>query len=243
MRVRTVTATASLILIAVSVTACSTSTASGAGAGATGAAPGQGASVPTGGSGTGKGPTCKQLTFADVQPLLIQKVSSVAVSAAFADGNGQQCVFTGKNSDSTGAITIQVNSGTDATQAYTAGLAGLGSNAASVSGVGDKANRDREDGDVISMHGGEFCSVSASDTDIVPGVGALEEAHGATLNIGDAAWDTLAKALGTLCNRIYGGGNATPDLSPLTAAAATATPSDGGGLPTQITLPSDGPTS
>ncbi len=70
-------------------------------------------------------------------------------------------------------------------------------------------------------------------------MGPLEEAHGATNNIGENFYDTIAQAMGTLCNRIYGSGNTTPDLSSLLTADATATPSDDGGLPTDVGLPTD----
>jgi hypothetical protein len=53
-------------------------------------------------------------------------------------------------------------------------------------------------------------------------VGQLEEAAGATGTIGNKAYAEIAAALGTVCNRVYGSGNTTPDLSGLTAAAAAA---------------------
>ena len=71
----------------------------------------------------------------------------------------------------------------------------------------------------------------------MPGVGPLDEAHGATDNIGENYYDTVAEAMGTLCNRLFGSGNTTPDLSSLLAADTTATPSDDGGLPSLVTLP------
>ena len=73
----------------------------------------------------------------------------------------------------------------------------------------------------------------------MPGVGQLEEAAGGTSNIGDANDALEAAAVATLCNRIFGSGNTTPDLSALLAnasAAATASPSDQGGLPSAVLL-------
>ncbi len=51
------------------------------------------------------------------------------------------------------------------------------------------------------------------------------EAAGDTNNIADSAYQTVAIALGTLCNRIYGSGNTTPDLSSLLAMDAAASAS------------------
>jgi hypothetical protein len=112
-----------------------------------------------------------------------------------------------------------------------------------VSGVGDKASRDTEDGQISALKGDKYCSVSYSGNDEITGVAPLEEAHGATNNIGENYWGDVAQALGTLCNRIYGSGNTTPDLSALVKADTSATPSDNGGLPTDVELPTDGPTS
>ena len=183
------------------------------------------------------GVTCRQLTFAQVQPLIIQTVSSVSTTAITADGQGQQCEFDAKGPDSTGAITVQVIDGPQGIAAYSEATAGE-AKPVSVPGVGDKATRDTEDGEVNALKGDLFCSVSYSSSDDVPGVGPLEEAHGATNNIGENYYDTIAEAMGTLCNRIYGSGNMTADLSSLLAADTTATPSDDGGLPSVATLPS-----
>jgi hypothetical protein len=192
------------------------------------------------GSGGG-GPTCKQLTFAQVQPLLKEKIISVATMSLNLNGTGQQCGFTGKSSDATGQITVQVLRGSGAAQEYSSELSSE-TKQIDVPGVGDKASREPEDGEIIALKGNEFCSVSYSSNDDVPGVGPLEEAHGATNNIGENYYDTVAKALGTLCNRIYGSGNTTPDLSSLLSADASASPSDSGSLPS-ATLPTDIPSS
>jgi hypothetical protein len=185
--------------------------------------------------------TCQQITLAQVQPLIVQTVVNVTATAITADGQGQQCEFDAKNSDSTGSVTVQVLAGTHGTTAYAQAVAGE-ANPVAVSGVGDKASRDTEDGRVNALKGDTFCSVSYSSSDDIPGVGPLEEAHGATNNIGENYYNTIAQAMGTLCNRIYGSGNTTPDLSSLLAVDATATASDDGGLPATAALPSDSPT-
>jgi hypothetical protein len=182
--------------------------------------------------------SCKQLTFAEVQPLITDTVISVATTAITVDGHGQQCVFSAKGTDSTGAVTVQVLGGSQGTAAYVQEVGGE-SKPVAMSGVGDKASRDTEDGEINALKGNVYCSVSYSSSDLVPGAGPLEEAHGATNNIGENFYDTIAQAMGTLCNRIYGSGNTTPNLSSLLQADATATPSDDGGLPSAV-LPTDG---
>ena len=71
------------------------------------------------------------------------------------------------------------------------------------------------------MKGTTYCSVNPQ-ADEIPGVSQLEEAAGATSDIGDRAYREIAAALGTVCNRIYRSGNTKPDLTGLAAAAAAA---------------------
>ncbi|HEX4431746.1 MAG TPA: hypothetical protein VHZ96_20925 [Frankiaceae bacterium] len=176
-----------------------------------------------------------------MQPLITIKVIGLKTTSLNFDGTGQQCEFDAKGTDATGAITVQVLPGSQGAQEY-AKTVSEESKPVAVSGVGDKASRDTEDGGVTALKGDLFCSVTYASSDQIPGVGPLEEAHGATNNIGENYYDTIAQAMGTLCNRIYGSGNTNPDLSSLLSAAATASPSDGGGLPS-VGLPTDGPSS
>ncbi len=173
----------------------------------------------TGGSANATA-TCNQLTKADVQPLLADPIATVAVTAAGTDGDGQQCVFGTANSG--GAIDVVVLGGSDAAPAYAADVQGLGK-AVDVAGIGDRAARDKDDGSdsITSMKGDLYCAVSMGGADGIPGVAAMEQAAGYTSDIGDPAYAAIANALGTLCNRIYGSGNTTPDLSSLTAASAS----------------------
>jgi hypothetical protein len=163
--------------------------------------------------------TCNQLTKADVQPLLVDPITTVTVTAAGIDGEGQQCVF-GTASD--GAVDVLVLSGDLATTGYAQEVQGM-AKPVSVPGVGDKAARDTGDDQPDSIKGDVFCSVSLGADEGVPGVAALQEAAGGTSNIGEAANGIVAAALGTLCNRIYGSGNTTPDLSGLGSASASPT--------------------
>ena len=229
-------------------TACSSSSGTAAGTSSSSAvvavtgsaaAPAVGSAAAVGIAPAGGGTaTCKQLTFAEVQPLIVETIYAVDVTAINADGTGQQCVFNAKNADSSGAITVQVLSGAAGTQAYAEAVSEE-TKPVPVTGVGDKASRDTEEGGVDALKGDLYCSVTYSSSDGIPGVGPLEEAHGATNNIGENYYDTIAQAMGTLCNRVYGSGNTTPDLSSLLAADKTATTSDDGGLPSMPVLPTD----
>ncbi len=182
--------------------------------------PAAGGSGPSATGGTGNATaTCNLLTKADVQPLLVDPITTVTVTAAGTDSDGQQCVFGTANSS--GAIDVLVLGGSDAVPAYAADVQGLAS-PVDVPGIGDKAVRDKNHGtdSITSMKGGLYCAVSTGGADGMPGVAALEKAAGYTSNIGDPAYAAIATALGTLCNRIYGSGNTTPDLSSLQAPAA-----------------------
>ena len=190
----------------------------GSGGGASAALEAEGGAT-TAGTGPGKA-TCSQLTKADVQPLLADPITTVTVTAAGTDGDGQSCVFGTANSD--GVIDVVVLGGSDAAPAYASDVQGL-ADPVDVPGIGDKAARDKGDNtdSIAALKGDAYCSVSGGG---IPGVAALEQAAGYTSNIGDAAYATISAALGTLCNRIYGSGNTTPDLSSLTAAAPPSAP-------------------
>ena len=68
-----------------------------------------------GGAG-GTAVTCNQLTKADVQPLLVDPIVNVTVTAAGIGGEGQQCVF--DTGDSGHAVDVLVLSGDLATSGY-----------------------------------------------------------------------------------------------------------------------------
>ena len=171
------------------------------------------------GSAGGTAVTCSQLTKADVQPLLVEPITTVTVTAAGIDGEGQQCVF---GTASSYDVDVLVLRGDEATSGYAQETQGM-TTPVSVPGIGDKAARDTGDDQPDAIKGDVFCAVSLGTDEGVPGVAALEEAAGGTSNIGEAANGIIAAALGTLCNRIYGSGNTTPDLSGLGSAAASPT--------------------
>jgi hypothetical protein len=176
---------------------------------------------------------CSQLTKAQVQSLIVNPITKVTVKAVTAEQYtggtkriGQQCVFAAGSADSE-ALTVTVISGPIAARAYAADVQGL-SGAVAVPGVGTKAVRAPVDAKgaaatttLSALKGTTYCSVSPQDGD-VPGEAQLEEAAGATADIGNKAYVEIAAAVGTVCNRIFGSGNTTPDLTGLTQAGAAA---------------------
>ncbi len=188
--------------------------------GASGGPPASSAPQASPGGVGGTAVTCNQLTKADVQPLLVDPIANVSVSAAGVDGEGQQCVF--DTGDSGHAVDVLVLSGSLATSGYAQDVQAM-AKPVGVPGIGDEASRDTNDSSVDAIRGDIYCSVSLAASNDVPGVAQLEEAAGGTSNIGDRADGIIAAALGTLCNRIYGSGNTTPDLSGLGSASASPT--------------------
>jgi hypothetical protein len=178
-----------------------------------------------GGGGNGKG-TCTKVTKADVQRLLVAHVISETTSSTpdlvSADGKAQQCTFA--TTASSQAITVIVVGGKDADGYYTAAVT-TNAKPTALPGVGSKAVRDSSDSssNITAEDNGVTCQIAISSADQLPGVAKLEQAAGFTSDIGDANYEQVANALGTLCNVVYGSGNTTPDFSKLTAAAASAT--------------------
>jgi len=215
MRIRPALTTASLILIAASAAACS----SGSNA-ATPTSPASAPSSPSAavaGASTAKA-TCAQLTAAQVQPLLVQPVTKVTHKAVpdqvSLNGTAQQCTFA--TSESQQAITVTVVGGADADNDFIGQQRSL-SKPVSVPGIGQKSVRDGDDNTstITAEASGLSCSVATSAEDQIPGVAALEQAAGDTSDIGDAKFAAISAALGTLCNRIFGSGYTTPNLSGL----------------------------
>jgi hypothetical protein len=208
-----------LIAAAFTLAGCSGSSAGTPAAGSSSAvtsstAPGSStapdASVPPTGGTTA---TCKQLTFADVQPLLDAPITNVEVSAAGISGGGQECRF--EAADPSSNVDVTVIGGADGTTEYNGSVAEFAS-PAPLPGVGDQAMWDSNDESpgFAAIKGDVYCSVGVEAED-VPGVGALMDAADNTNQIGDANYLIISTALATVCNRIYGSGNTTIDLSGL----------------------------
>jgi hypothetical protein len=174
--------------------------------------------------GDGSGPRCTSVTKANAQALMTDPITTVKTSAfgRIPNPDGQLCTL---STDNGGSLDITVVPDSDQLVNYAAQLKEF-AKPITVPGIGERAARDgaAESGAMISIKGGTVCSVTASDEDI-PGVGKLDLAAGATIHIGDANYAIIAAALGTLCNRIYGSGNTTPDLSGLSTTGVGSTPS------------------
>lgn len=156
-------------------------------------------------------PTCSQLKAADVQGLMTNPVVGGAVVTTVGyDADGQQCVF--GDADSTQAVDVIVVPANDPVAGYAASMQGT-TNPVAVPGVGDAAFRPTGDIVPFAEHGGVLCTVSIADATQVPGVAAL--VVNGTLDLTEGQDAIIAAALGTVCNRIFGSGNVTPELSGL----------------------------
>lgn len=157
--------------------------------------------------------TCKQLTFDQVQPLLDAPITTVAVTAAGLSGGGQECRF--EAAEPSVNVDVTVIGGSDGTAEYASDVSGFAS-AAPLPGVGDQAMWDKgdESSAFAALKGDLYCSVGV-DAEDVPGVGALMDAANNTTRIGDANYAIISAAMATVCNRIYGSGTTTIDLSGL----------------------------
>jgi hypothetical protein len=166
--------------------------------------------------------TCQQLTLQQVQPFIGEKLTNDAVQFEdLGDVTGQQCTFSGASGDN--AINVMVLKGSGAAAAYTGEVADEKDGQVDVPGVGDKASRDKGSAGINALKGDTYCSAGVGNE--LPAIGTLESAANGTTNIGEDYYQEAAIAVGTLCNRIFGSGNTTPDLSKLLAAAAAASSS------------------
>jgi hypothetical protein len=167
--------------------------------------------------------TCQQLTLQQVQPFIGEKLTKAAVQFEHAgdDLTGQQCRFSGASGDN--SISVFVLQGSGAAAAYASEVADEKDGQVDVPGVGDKASRDKGGAGITALKGDIYCATGVGNE--LPAIGTLESAANGTTNIGEDFYQEAAIAVGTLCNRVFGSGNTTPDLSKLLAAAAVASSS------------------
>ena len=166
--------------------------------------------------------TCQQLTLQQVQPFIGETLTKDAVQFEHAgDLTGQQCRFSGASGDN--SVSVFVLKGSGAAAAYTGEVADEKDGQVDVPGVGDKASRDKGSAGINALKGDIYCSTGMDQS--FPAIGTLESAANGTTNIGEVYYQEAAIAVGTLCNRVFGSGNTTPDLSKLLAAAAVASAS------------------
>jgi hypothetical protein len=166
--------------------------------------------------------TCQQLTLQQVQPFIGEKLTHDTVQFEdLGNATGQDCRFSGASGEI--SIDISVFKGSGAADAYNGEVANESDGQVDVPGVGDKASRDKGSAELNALKGDVYCSTGVGNE--LPAIGILESAANGTTNIGEDYYQEAAIAIGTLCNRIFGSGNTTPDLSKLLAAAAAASAS------------------
>jgi hypothetical protein len=169
--------------------------------------------------------TCKQITKAQVQPLMSVTANKVQVTKA--EGTGQQCVYS--NTDGNGeAIDVLVVGGSLAKPAFQEEIRGLVGSKVAVPGVGQMAYRAKGDFQLLALSGQKFCSVSVGSSDTIPGVAAIQEQNGGTSDLPESDNAVIAKALGTICNRVFKKGSTTVSLAALGSTTATTTAGSGG---------------
>lgn len=176
-----------------------------------------GASGPVAGAATPPA-TCKQLSKAQVQPLMTATITKVKVTKPLS--SGQECVFS--SSDDAEDIDVLVVGGSEAKEAFQEDVRGLTSKQA-VPGVGQKTYRSKGDFQISSTDGKEFCSVSVGSEETIPGVAAINAANGDTSYVPESDNTVIAKALGTLCNRLYKKGATKVSLAALGTTTTGAT--------------------
>jgi hypothetical protein len=167
--------------------------------------------------------TCDQLTFADVQPFTIDKVSKDDVQLISIEGtSGETCAFS-NGTDDGNAVSVEVVKGSGAAGAYADDVNSDSDGVVTVPGIGDKASREKGGAQLSALKGDVYCSTGVDDQ--MADIATLETAANGTTHIAEQDYQYTAIALGTLCNRIFGSGNTTPDLSALDADAAAASAS------------------
>jgi len=167
--------------------------------------------------------TCDQLTFAQVQPFIGDKVTKDDVMVLNVEGlSGETCDFSNGTGDGN-TVSVEVLKGSGTAGAYDSDVKNDTDGVVTVPGVGDKASREKGGGSLSALKGDVYCATGVDEE--MTDIGTLESAANGTTHIAENLYQDAAIAVGTLCNRIFGSGNTTPDLSALDAAAAAASAS------------------
>jgi hypothetical protein len=133
--------------------------------------------------------------------------------------SGETCAFS-NGTDDGNTLSIEVVKGSGAAAAYADDVNSDTDGVVPVPGVGDKASREKGGARLSALKGDVYCSTGVDDQ--MADIATLETAANSTTHIAEQDYQYAAIALGTLCNRIFGSGNTTPDLSALDADAAAA---------------------
>ncbi len=202
---------------AVTLAACSSS-AAGTGGSApavhTTASSGAAASTASHDAGSPINP-CTTLTIADVQPLLTPKLGSTKAGTQplLKPNDLHTCTFLSADGDDLLTVSTYVS---DSAPSMFDQFRQSEDSPTDVPGVGAKAYRGDENAQVTALSGDVMCIVDVARCRRHAGADRLYDENGHHTDIGAPAFDVIAKADGTLCNRIFGSGDTTPDLSGLT---------------------------
>lgn len=216
---------ASTVALTVTLAACSSSsTTGGPVAGSTGTTLTTTSTRPAAQATTA---TCDQLTVDQLQPMASSPLTKApSRTIGLNDHLGQDCAFDVNDDEDAFDVVVLPDAASgeikDAGMDYdSAAKSACGADPVAVSGVGSKACRAQGDISVLATNGSLSCSVSAEPQDM-PDLGAWELSHGGTSTVPDSIADPAVAVIGTICNRIFGSGNTTPDLAALKAAIAAA---------------------
>jgi hypothetical protein len=160
---------------------------------------------------------CDRIAAADVQPFFKTPVKKKAPESN-GEGTSWNCVFEVASRD---GWALQITVMADMASAMFSGKPPTddGKPGVGLTGIGDQAIRESNDVWVYARKGPMFCMVHG-DHSYATGEG-IELMRGLTVSQSQAGKfppataQTLAQALGTLCNRAFGSGNTTPSFANL----------------------------
>jgi hypothetical protein len=161
-----------------------------------------------------KGATCKQVTNAEVQPVIAGTITKLKVTVVHLPGGvvGQECEYSSVD----GEIDVVVVKSSSAKKLFNEDVADF-SHKVAVRGVSGKAYRATDDFQMEGLDGQVDCSVSAASATTIPGVAALQDNGNSDgdFELSESDNSIIATALGTICNRLFGKGNTKPSLAGL----------------------------
>lgn len=160
------------------------------------------------------GATCKQVTKAEVQPLIAATITKLKVTVVHLPGGvpGQQCEYSGAD----GVIDVVAVKSASAKKVFKEDVDGF-SHKVLVPGVTGKAYRATGDFQMEGLDGQVDCSVSVDSAATIPGVAALQINGNSDgdFQLSESDNSIIATALGTICNRVFGKGSTKPSLAGL----------------------------
>lgn len=204
-----VTATTPVATTSAAATSAATAAATSASAASSTARPPSDASPPNT-TATAGAAICSTLTPDDVQYFLADPAQGPTLEDLGTGNGGQRCIFNNADEDQT--VEVDVVATSDPVLGFAAAKA-QEPNAVPVAGVGDQAFRAPDDYTPTAEGSGITCFVTASIDQIPAASAMIVDGHSITLTAPQQ--DAVATALGTICNRLFGSGSTTPDLSML----------------------------